>query len=92
MPPHITKDANLPLRKGTRFRQATPGGGGFGNPLERDPAAVAEDVHNAYVSPQNAREVYGVVLKGAPKDGTLKVDERATEALRRRKKLQAAGD
>ncbi|MCH9046990.1 MAG: hydantoinase B/oxoprolinase family protein [SAR324 cluster bacterium] len=92
VPPHITKDANLPLRKGTRFRQATPGGGGFGNPLERDPAAVADDVRNEYVSPQSAREVYGVVLKGAPKDGTLKVDEKATEALRGRKKLKAAGD
>jgi N-methylhydantoinase B len=51
--------------------------GGFGDPLERDPAMVAEDVENTDVSAVAAREIYGVVI-GA--DG--KADARATERLR----------
>jgi N-methylhydantoinase B len=52
------------------------GGGGFGDPLDRDPAAVAEDVGAGLVSPERAREVYGVVPG----------DDAATAALRRRKR------
>jgi N-methylhydantoinase B len=40
------------------------GGGGYGDPLLRDPAAVASDVLAHKVSPQAARDVYGVVLDG----------------------------
>lgn len=40
----------------------TPGGGGYGPALERDPAAVLQDVINAKVSLQRARDVYGVVI------------------------------
>jgi N-methylhydantoinase B len=38
------------------------GGGGFGDPMERDPELVAEDVREGYVSPTVAHNVYGVVL------------------------------
>ena len=38
------------------------GGGGIGDPLERDPQAVARDVFDRVVSPEAAAEVYGVVL------------------------------
>ena len=38
------------------------GGGGYGDPLERDPAAVADDVFNGYVSDDAALEIYGVVV------------------------------
>jgi len=54
----------------------TPGGGGYGDPLERDPAAVREDVHNGTCSQRRAREVYGVVLDGD------EVDEAATRERR----------
>ncbi len=44
------------------------GGGGYGDPLQRDPALVATDVREGFVSPQAARALYGVVLddRGAP--------------------------
>ncbi len=56
------------------------GGGGFGNPLERDPEAVAWDVHEGYVSLEKAKEEYGVVLHPE----SLEVDEAETIALRER--------
>ena len=52
------------------------GGGGYGDPLARDPALVAADVGEGYVSAAAARALYGVVLDGAA------VDEGATLALR----------
>ena len=56
-------------------RQA--GGGGWGDPLERDPEAVARDVGNDKVSLAAARDQYGVVL-----DESLSVNREATSALR----------
>jgi N-methylhydantoinase B len=54
------------------------GGGGFGDPLDRDPEVVQEDVIQGYVSLQKAREDYGVVIDPA----TMKADLAATEELR----------
>jgi N-methylhydantoinase B len=54
------------------------GGGGYGDPLARDPAAVEQDVINEYVSPEQARNSYGVVVDPE----TLKVDLEETEKLR----------
>ena len=56
-----------------------PGGGGYGEPSERDPLAVARDVRLGLVSLQAATEIYGVVFAG---DGSL--DEAATAERRRR--------
>ena len=58
------------------------GGGGFGDPLERDPAAVEQDVINEYVSVEKARSDYGVVIDAQ----TLKVDSRKTQKLRASRK------
>jgi N-methylhydantoinase B len=55
-----------------------PGGGGHGSPLTRDPARVAADVREGYVSPERARDDYGVVLDPV----TLAVDEAQTRARR----------
>lgn len=55
------------------------GGGGYGDPLMRDPEAVVADIRNGVVSERAAREVYGVVLAR----GRLAVDPEKTEALRR---------
>ena len=60
------------------FQQS--GAGGYGDPLERDPALVLDDVLDDYVSTDAARDAYGVVIIGAGAD--LRVDERATAALR----------
>ncbi len=54
------------------------GGGGYGNPLERDPEMVERDVIEEYISFEKAREDYRVVIN--PK--TFKVDEEATRTLR----------
>lgn len=53
------------------------GGGGFGDPIDREPEAVAEDVRDGYVSAEQARETYGVVL-----DENDVVDEGGTAARR----------
>ena len=54
------------------------GGGGYGDPLERDPELVENDVADGYVSLESARADYGVVIHPE----TLKVDEEATQTLR----------
>jgi len=55
------------------------GGGGYGDPLEREPELVARDVREGYVTAERAREDYGVVVD--PETG--EVDAAATESLRR---------
>ena len=58
----------------------TPGGGGYGNPLERDPERVREDVLEGYVSVKGAMADYGVVIN--PK--TFEIEHDATEKLRKK--------
>jgi len=65
------------LKKGDRMECSTAGGGGYGDPLERDPEAVARDVHDRKVSREAARSSYGVVLDD---DGAVDAD--ATAATR----------
>ena len=55
----------------------TGGGGGYGNPLERDPQLVLRDVRAAYISCARAAEAYGVVI-----DEAGQLDEAATQKLR----------
>jgi N-methylhydantoinase B len=55
-----------------------PGGGGFGEPLERDPERVRADVIAGHVTPDGARADYGVVLVGPEHD----IDIAATQHLR----------
>ena len=66
------------------------GGGGYGDPLQRDPQAVAADVVNGYVSLEKALEDYGIVIDPL----TLKVDAPGTEKVRDRRKddLQMTND
>ena len=68
------------LHPGDVFSLETPGGGGLGNPLERDPAQVLNDVRNGYVSLEKARQAYGVVIEAQGSD--LSIDEKQTEKLR----------
>ncbi len=69
--------ARYPLKRGDIVRLITGGGGGYGNRLERDPKMVKEDVEDEYITLEEARDVYGVVL-----DGRGEVDEAATLELR----------
>jgi N-methylhydantoinase B len=59
---HMLKANAHPLAPGSVVELRTGGGGGFGNPLERDPELVQEDVRNGYVSLEAAARDYGVVL------------------------------
>lgn len=68
----------FPLMGEDAFYLRWNGGGGFGDPLEREPAAVLVDVREGTVSLEAARDVYGVVLT----DGAEAVDEEGTAAAR----------
>jgi N-methylhydantoinase B len=70
----------MTIRRGDVFRHEVAGAGGWGDPLERDPAMVLRDVRNELVSPASARADYGVVVTSEP----LALDEAATRALRDR--------
>ncbi len=59
------------------------GGGGWGDPLERDPELVLDDVLDEIVSPEAARSEYGVVFV-VQDDGTVSVDASATSKQRQR--------
>jgi N-methylhydantoinase B len=63
----------------------TAGGGGWGEPLDRPPDEVLEDVLEGYVSVEAARERYGVVIDGEGGD-ELAVNEEATRDLRARRR------
>jgi N-methylhydantoinase B len=54
----ISKDTRVPLPKGTVVELRCGGGGGFGEPAERDVAAVHADVREGYVSQEHARRWY----------------------------------
>lgn len=71
-----------PVRAGEVIRIRTTGGGGWGDPLRRDPAAVVRDVLWRKVSAAAALADYGVVLTGDLDDGTLGFDTGATTAER----------
>jgi N-methylhydantoinase B len=71
------------LQPGEYIRGLESGGGGYGNPLERDPNRVRHDVLEGWITLPAARDTYGVVLKGKTEDGSLAVDGTATTALRR---------
>jgi N-methylhydantoinase B len=70
--------AHVPLDNGDLVRSVTGTGGGFGNPREREPERVRDDVRDGYVTLEHAREVYAVVLDPE----TLEVDAASTAALR----------
>jgi N-methylhydantoinase B len=77
--PLVTKTTDVKIRRDGVVRLESPGGGGFGDPLQRDAAQVARDVRLGYVSTDSARHDYGVALCA---DGS--VDEAVTADLRRR--------
>ena len=54
-----SKFTNIRLLPGDQVIIESPGGGGFGDPAERDPERVREDVDQGFVSEARAREAYG---------------------------------
>jgi N-methylhydantoinase B len=71
--------SHIPVAIGAEAIVRTGGGGGWGDPLERDPALVASDVAEGLISAQAARKLYGVALRG-----NMSLDEKATAKLRDR--------
>jgi len=76
-PPMASKMVGIKLAQGQKVRLETPGGGGYGDVLERAPDAVAEDVRLGYVSADAAAKTYRTIIAA---DGS--VDTAATEVLR----------
>jgi len=71
--------SNLNLRAGDTLRTVSPCGGGYGNPAQRDPEAVRNDVLDGFVSRETALRDYKVVITDQ-----ITIDEEATNELRRR--------
>lgn len=83
---------NAPIGPGELLSFWSCGGGGYGDPLEREPARVLEDVRDGYVSTEGARSQYGLVVREI--DGRrleYSVDEEASAALRRERRAARDG-
>jgi N-methylhydantoinase B len=76
------KVGSYPLKRGDLFVVETNGGGGYGDPLERDPQRVTVDIAMGYITRRKADDVYGIVLAGD------RLDANAT--ARRRQELRAS--
>jgi N-methylhydantoinase B len=73
-----------PIKGGDVLLHLLASGGGWGDPLERDPALVQRDVWDELLSVDGARQEYGVVIDAV----TLQVDATATAALRQQQQRE----
>lgn len=73
------------LPAGERLLFEMGGGGGWGDPLDRDPGRVLNDVLGGYVSAESAEREYGVVIRQS--DNSYSVDEMATRGLREKRRV-----
>lgn len=75
--------SGVELKPGDHLTFASNGGGGFGDPLEREPSAVLEDYADGFISERKAREVYGVAVRTIDEDAAeYEIDEDETRRLR----------
>jgi len=83
----LPRTTDYPIPPGLKIRLLTGGGGGYGNPLERDEDQVLQDVLDGYVSLQAAEEQYGVVIDSTNftinKEATLKKRRAMVEGSKR---------
>jgi len=84
----LTSKVTMTCRRGDVVRWVLPGGGGWGDPLERDPKRVLRDVRNELVSPAAAERDYGVVVDTE----RWTVDGAATDRLRARRRSARTTD
>jgi N-methylhydantoinase B len=64
IPEHLSKDQDIVIRAGDRVEVMTPGGGGYGDPARRDPAAVARDVARGYYTADEAARLWPNAKRG----------------------------
>lgn len=84
--------SNVEVSPGDAFERPSAGGGGYGDPLERDPAEVLEDVIDGYVSVSRAAKDYGVVIRAIdPEIDEYELDDAATAELREEQRLSRVG-
>lgn len=85
--------ADEPIESGDEVTVLSSGGGGYGDPLERDAVLVLRDVELEFVSPLAARDIYGVVVahvkQNSPSLG-WQIDEEQTERLRQKRRERDA--
>lgn len=62
IPEHLSKEQDIPLAPGDRVHVQTPGGGGYGDPLQRDRKLIIEDVRLQRFTIDQARELFGVEI------------------------------
>ncbi|HSD00200.1 MAG TPA: hydantoinase B/oxoprolinase family protein [Casimicrobiaceae bacterium] len=90
-----SKQEKQMLHDGDGIRLCTPGGGGFGDPLERDASTVEGDLNLGYISRETAERDYGVVIgevKSLGERSVYRVDANATAAERARRRQSRGGD
>ncbi len=79
-----TRYADYPIAAGDVIRLETPGGGGFGDPLARDPALVLRDIREGYITAEAALRHYGVAIDERSNDFLIDVKSTQEERQRRR--------
>lgn len=79
-PEHVTKDENVQLKPGDTARIGTPGGGGWGDPVKRDPSRVLRDVQFEFVTVEEARNNYMVAIERS--GDSYSIDQTETARLR----------
>lgn len=87
-PERLPNVAHVTIDVGQRIRGRDSAGGGYGDPLDREPERVLVDVLEGWETRQKAKDVYGVVFTGEIDDETLTIDAVATAT--RRDELRAA--
>lgn len=87
-PERLPNVAHVTIDVGQRIRGRDSAGGGYGDPLDREPERVLVDVLEGWETRQKAKDVYGVVFTGEIDDETLAIDAVATAT--RRDELRAA--
>jgi N-methylhydantoinase B len=74
--------AEVVIEKGAKLAFTACGGGGYGDPLKRDPKRVVATVNRGWLSKEDAERVYKVALTPSQVPGLLDIDAEATSALR----------
>ncbi len=87
-PEHITKDENVHMQAGDVLCLMTPGGGGYGDPFDRPPALVLQDVRRGYYDRATAMREYGVRIY----PDAWVVDKESTRTLRDRSRKPTSAE